>query len=78
MRNDSLAIYMDLVNFQPLNSLITAIEFQGKQSIRVTKNLKIRKFDEATYSVFYLHPWLDVWKNPRGQMVSCEQHEKTE
>ncbi len=41
---------MDITNFVPLNTFVTNAMIDGKTAIRVTKDPKIEKVDEATYA----------------------------
>jgi len=41
---------MEIANFRPVNTFINAVEIEGNETIRVTKNPKITEFDEATFA----------------------------
>ena len=41
---------MEIANFRPVNTFINAVEIEGNETIRVTKDPKITEFDEATFA----------------------------
>lgn len=41
---------MEIANFRPVNTFINAVELEGNETIRVTKDPKITEVDEATFA----------------------------
>ena len=41
---------MEIASFRPINTFINAVEIEGNETIRVTKDQKITEVDEATFA----------------------------
>lgn len=50
MKNNAAAVDMEIANFSPINTFVTAVEIEGKKALRVTKDPKIQEVDDATYA----------------------------